>query len=84
VRGWFGSRSRAIIRVASRVARLEFLRPNFKNLAFSKVVWHEKMVFGMYVIVWHFFGLFSSCWHKKPCLALIKTSGSVTAVGLEL
>jgi len=44
--------------VQARVARLAFLRPNFKNLTFLRVVWHEKMVFGMYVIVWHFFGLF--------------------------
>ena len=44
--------------VVFRVARLALLRPNSINLAFFKVVWHEKMVFGMYVIVWHFFGLF--------------------------
>jgi len=41
-----------------RVARLAFVRPNSRNLPFFKVVWHEKMVFGMYVIVWHIFGLF--------------------------
>jgi len=40
------------------VARLAFLRPNSRNLAFFKVVWHENLVFGMYVIVWHFFGIF--------------------------
>jgi len=44
--------------IADRVARLAFLRPNSRNLAFLKVVWHEKVVFGMYVIVWHCFGLF--------------------------
>jgi len=42
----------------ARVARLAFLRLNFRKLAFFKVVWHEKMVFGMYIMVWHFFGLF--------------------------
>ena len=31
-----------------------FLKPSFRNLAFFSVVWHEKMLFGMYVIVWHF------------------------------
>ena len=44
--------------VARRVARLALLRPNSRNLAFFEVVWHEKMVFGMYVKVWRFFGLF--------------------------
>jgi len=39
----------------SRVARLAFLMPKSRNLAFFKVVWHEIIVFGMYVIVWHFF-----------------------------
>jgi len=35
----------------SRVARLAFLMPKSRNLAFFKVVWHEIIVFGMYVIV---------------------------------
>jgi len=51
------------LRVAN--ATLAFLRPNSRNLAFFKVVWHEKMMFGMYVILWHFFGLFWWCWHEK-------------------
>jgi len=42
------------------------------------------MVFGMYVIVWHFFGLFYGAGMKKHCLACFETSGSVTAVGLQL
>jgi len=42
----------------ARVARLAFFRPNSRNLAFFKVVWHEKMVFGIYVIVWHFLAFF--------------------------
>ena len=32
----------------------QFLGPNSRNLAFFEVVWHEKMVYGMYVIVWPF------------------------------
>jgi len=42
----------------ARVARLAFLRPNYRNLVFFKVVWHEKMVFGIYVIFWHFLAFF--------------------------
>jgi len=68
----------------SRVARLAFLRPNSRNLAFFKVVWHEKLVFGMYVIVWHFLAFFDGAGMKKHCSAFFKTSGSVIAVGLEL
>jgi len=71
-------------RDASRVARLAFLRPNSRNLVFLKVVWHEKMVFGMYVIVWHFFGLFDGVGMKKHCLTFFKTSGSISAIDLEL
>ena len=55
----------------NRVARLAFLRPNSRNLAFLKVVWHEKMVFGMHVIVWHFFGLFWWCWHEKTMFGVV-------------
>jgi len=42
----------------SRVAKLAFLRPNSRNLAFFKVIWHEKMMFGMNVIVWQFLAVF--------------------------
>jgi len=69
--------------VLSRVARLAFLRPNSRNLAFFIVVWHEKSG------VWYvrhslsFFGLFYGIDMKTRCLALFKTSDSVTAVGLE-
>jgi len=45
------------------------LRPNSRNLAFFKVVWHEKMVFGMYVIVWHFLAFFDGVGMKRHCLA---------------
>jgi len=37
--------------IMDRVARLAFLRPNSRNVAFFEVVWHEKLVFDMYVIV---------------------------------
>jgi len=47
------------------------------------MVWHEKVMFGMYVIVWHFFAFFDGIGMKKCCLSFIKTSGPVTAVGLE-
>jgi len=67
----------------TRIARFAFLRPNSRNLAFFIVVWHEQMVFGMYVIVWIFFGLFYGVGMKTHCLALLKTSGSVAAAGLE-
>jgi len=47
-------------------------------LAFLKVVWHEKMVFGMYVIVWHFWPLLmvlalkNMVWHfLKPLAQLL-------------
>jgi len=66
---------------APRVARLTFLRPNSRNLAFSKVVWHEKMVFGMYVIVWHFLVFFDGVGMKKHVWHFIETSRSVAAVG---
>ena len=69
--------------VARRVARLALLRPNSRNLAFFEVVWHEKMVFGMYVKVWHFLAFFDGVGMKKHCLAFFKTSGSATSVGLE-
>jgi len=36
-----------------------FSMPNFKNLTFVKVVWHGKMLFGMYIIVWHILAFFS-------------------------
>jgi len=65
--------------VVNRVARLALLTPNSRNLAFFKVVWHEKMVFGMYVIVWHFFWPFlivlawkNIVWHfLKPLAQLL-------------
>jgi len=69
--------------VVTRVARLAFLRSNSRNLAFFIVVWHEKMVFGMCVIVWHLFGLFHGADMETHCLAFFKTSGSVITVGLE-
>ena len=50
---------------------------------FFIVVWHEKMVFGMCVIVWHLFGLFHGADMETHCLAFFKTSGSVITVGLE-
>jgi len=36
-------------------------------LAFFDVVWHEKMVFGMYVRVWHFLAFFDGVGMKKHC-----------------
>jgi len=42
------------------------------------------MVFGMYVIVWHFLAFFDGVGMKKHCLGFFETSGSVTSVGLEL
>jgi len=56
------------LRIAN--ARLAFLRPNSRNLAFFKVVWHEKMVFGMYVIVWHFLACFDGVGMKKHRLGI--------------
>jgi len=47
------------------VARLSFLMPNSRNFAFSDVVWHEKMLFGMYVIVCNFFDFFSCVWRLR-------------------
>jgi len=45
-------------------------------------IWHEKMVFGMYVMVWHFctdgVGIKNVVWH------FFETSGSVAVVDLEL
>jgi len=35
--------------VTVRVARLEFLIPTSRKLAFVKVVWHEKTLFGMFL-----------------------------------
>jgi len=51
--------------IAVRVARLEFSMTNFRNLALFEVVWRERMLFGMYAIVWHVLGLFQWCWQKK-------------------
>jgi len=44
---------KALRRVLTRDvdARLAFLKPNSRNLAFFKVVWHEKIVFGIF---WNF------------------------------
>jgi len=45
--------------------------PNSRDLAFFNVVWHEKMLFGMYVITWRVLGFFngvgrkSAVWHFK-------------------
>jgi len=67
--------------VFSRVARLAFLRPNSRNLAFFEVACHEKVVFSMYVIVWHFFGgvgVKNIVWHFSKPLA------QLTSVGLEV
>jgi len=33
-----------------QVAQWAFLMPIFRNLAIFKVVWHEKMLFGMYAV----------------------------------
>jgi len=57
---------------------------NSRNFAFFKVVWHEKMEFGMYIIVWHFLAFFDGVGMKNDCLAVFKTPGSVTAVNVEL
>ena len=46
------------------------------------MVWHEKMVFGMYVMVWHFLAFLDGAGMKKQIVW--QTSGSVSAVGLEL
>jgi len=65
--------------VDDRVARLAFLRPNYRNLAWKNGVWHVRhgLAFfwpfctdgvGIKNVVWHFF----------------ETSGSVAAVDLEL
>ena len=70
--------------VTGRVARLAFLRPNSRNLAFFKVVWHNKMVLGMYVIVRQFLAFSDDVGMKKHCLAFFRTSSSFTAVGLNL
>ena len=59
----------ARLSVTVRVARLAFLRPNSRKLTLFKVVWHEKKVFGIYVIVWQFFGFFDGVGMKKHCLA---------------
>jgi len=49
-----------------RVARLPFLMPNFRNLAFFKVVWHEKMLLGM------FLAFFSGVDSKKMLFGIFK------------
>jgi len=54
------------------VPGLPFLRPNFRNLAFFKVVWHEYMVFGMFFIVWYFLAFFDGVGMEKHCLAFLK------------
>jgi len=72
------------VKDVTRVARLAFLRPKSRNLVFLKVFWHDKVLFGMYVIVLHFLGLFDGVGMKKHCLAFFETSGSAAAVGLEL
>jgi len=41
-----------------RVARLAFSMQKSRNLAFFQMVWREKMLFGMYALVWHVFSLF--------------------------
>ena len=63
--------------IASRVARLAFLGPNSRNLAFFEVVWHEKMVYGMYVIVWPFLMVLAwknIVWHFLKLLAQLLLS----------
>jgi len=52
-----------------RIARLAFLSPISRNLA---LVWHEKMVYAMYVIVGHFLPFFDGVGMKKHCLAFLK------------
>jgi len=41
---------------------------NLRNLVFSKVVWHAKMLFGMYVVVCHVLACFT--WQKKMLLGI--------------
>jgi len=67
-----------------QACQVGILTPNTRNLAFFKVVCHEKIVYGMYVIVWHFLAIFDSVGMKKHYSAFFKTSGLVIAVGLEL
>jgi len=63
----------------SRVAcQVSILRPNSRNMAFLKVVWHEKMMFGMFVIVWRFLDFFHGVGMKKCCLAFFETFGLVS------
>jgi len=72
-------RTQYLTALYASVARLAFLWPNSRNLAFFEVVWREKTLFGMYVIVWHFFGLFlmllarkNIVWHfLKPLAQLL-------------
>ena len=54
------------------VARLAFFRPNSRNLGFFEMVWHAKMMFGMYVTVWEFFSLFWWCWYEKTLFDIFK------------
>jgi len=60
------------------VARLEFLMPNSRNLALLKVFWHEKILFGTYVIASHDFGHFNSVGRKRRCLAFFESLSAVS------
>jgi len=44
--------------------------PNSRNLAFCKVVLHEKLLFGMYVIVAMFLSFFSGVGRKETYYGL--------------
>jgi len=67
---WLWLESSHSVKDVTRVARLAFLRPKSRHLAFLKVFWHDKVLFGMYVIVLHFFGLFWWCWHEKTLFGI--------------
>jgi len=74
------------------VERCPHLRPLYQScqvgifkaksqiLAFLKVVWHEKIMFGMYVIVWYFLMVLACkniVWHflsSVDCTVFGKTS----------
>ena len=45
---------------------------NSRNLAFFKVISHEKILFGMYVVVWHVFGVFDCRRQKKVVSHFVK------------
>jgi len=58
---------RTILSLLTRVAWLAFLMPNSRNLALVKVVWHDKILLGMYLIVWHILFL-EWLWRKESAV----------------